>query len=487
MAKSLAWRGEKEDNLFIHKFLRKGRSSMKHSIASTQEEMPKSPANQIIALLLNVLSAGSVSAPTTAVTRGRGRPATLSHDHLWLAMLQTMLQGSTSFASLWRLITWTGIGHLPILDLTRDAVRKRLLHAKLDSLHDLLARVSQAVLPWTTQVQDRDLAPFATRILALDQSTLDAVRRTCQDVREEPVESARLLVGKLAALFDIQRQQWVRVLFREDVFANEKLFVEELLAGIQKGTLILADLGYFSFAWFDWLTDQGYWWLSRMREKTSYQIVHVFVQQGTTLDALIWLGAYNADKAKHLVRLIQFEHAGICYRYVTNVRDPALLSMSDAARLYARRWDIELAFKMLKGELGLHLWWSSFPILVLQQLLCAFILAQILHALHLRVAAEAGVELFAVSLPVLVKLLAHAPARAMGESLCSLLVRKGHQQGLIRPSRRYQPIVPALLEPYLPAPADLVCVRKERYGRRKCEPRSHRPCFQPRFFSFFLI
>ncbi len=234
MAKSLAWRGEKEDNLFIHKFLRKGRSSMKHSIASTQEEMPKSPANQIIALLLNVLSAGSVSAPTTAVTRGRGRPATLSHDHLWLAMLQTMLQGSTSFASLWRLITWTGIGHLPILDLTRDAVRKRLLHAKLDSLHDLLARVSQAVLPWTTQVQDRDLAPFATRILALDQSTLDAVRRTCQDVREEPVESARLLVGKLAALFDIQRQQWVRVLFREDVFANEKLFVEELLAGIQK-------------------------------------------------------------------------------------------------------------------------------------------------------------------------------------------------------------------------------------------------------------
>ena len=349
---------------------------MKHSIASTQEEMPESPANQIIALLLNVLSAGSVSAPTTAVTRGRGRPATLSHDHLWLAMLQTMLQGSTSFASLWRLITWTGIGHLPILDLTRDAVRKRLLHAKLDSLHDLLARVSQAVLPWTTQVQDRDLAPFATRILALDQSTLDAVRRTCQDVREEPVESARLLVGKLAALFDIQRQQWVRVLFREDVFANEKLFVEELLAGIQKGTLILADLGYFSFAWFDWLTDQGYWWLSRMREKTSYQIVHVFVQQGTTLDALIWLGAYNADKAKHLVRLIQFEHAGICYRYVTNVRDPALLSMSDAARLYARRWDIELAFKMLKGELGLHLWWSSFPILVLQQLLCAFILAQ---------------------------------------------------------------------------------------------------------------
>jgi hypothetical protein len=402
-------------------------------------------------------------------------------------MFLAILQGGTSFARIWRLITWTGVGHLPILDLTRAAVRKRLLNAKLDSLHDLLARVSQALLPWTAHAQDQDLAPFATQVLALDQSSLDAVRRTCQDVRQERSDSARLLVGKLAAIFDLRRQQWVRVLIRSDVFANEKLFVEELFAGIQPGALILADLGYFSFPWFDWLSDQGYWWLSRVREKTSYQIMHVFVRQDTTLDALVWLGAYNADKAKHLVRLIQFEHAGIGYRYLTNVRDPALLSMSDAARLYARRWDIELAFKVLKRELGIHLWWSSHPLLVLQQLFCALILAQILHALHLRVAAEAGVELFAVSLPVLVKLLAHAPTQAMEEGLYALLVRKGRKLGLLRPSRRYQAVVPALLSPYTPAPPHLLGLRKERYAKRNCQARSDRLCFQPRFFTFFLI
>jgi hypothetical protein len=460
---------------------------MTHHTASTQEVPVAQPAEQILGFLHELLCPSPAQEPTPQAPRRRGRPRELSSDHLWLALLVAILRGFTGKALVWRLITWTGVAGFPLLDLTRAAVRKRLLQSDLSSLHDLLGRVSTALLPWTAHVADEGLAPFATHVLALDQSTLDAVRRCCEDVRHEAKDSPRLLVGKLAGFFDVRRQQWVRVLFRDDVFANEKSFVEELLSGIQQGSLILMDLGYFAFAWFDLLSDLGYWWLSRLREKTSYTMVHVFVQQGSTLDALIWLGAYRADHAAHLVRLIQFEYQGTCYRYITNVLEPDLLSMSEAARLYARRWDIELAFKALKGELGIHLWWSSHPILVLQQLWGALILAQVLHALHLRVAAEAGVDLFEVSLPVLVKLLAQAPARFTAESLISLLVRKGPQQGLIRASRRYQPVVPALRQPYIPAPPDLVRTRKERYAQRKCEARSDRTCFHLRFFSFFLI
>lgn len=443
------------------------------------------PADQILSFLQELLRpATPESAPQK---RSRGRPRELSSDHLWLGLLVAILRGFSSIADVWRLLTWTGVGSFPLLDFTRAGVRKRLLAGDLGSLHALLGRVSAALLAWTSQFQDLSLAPFATCVLALDQSTLDAVRRTCSDVHKEAADSPRLLVGQLAGFFDVRRQQWVRLLFREDVFANEKAFLEELLAGIQPGSLILQDLGYFSFPLFDRLTDLGCWWLSRFREKTSYTIEHVFVQQGSTLDALIWLGAYRADRTKHLVRLIQFESGGICYRYLSNVLEPSLLSMSEAARLYARRWDIELAFKALKGELGIALWWSSHPVLVLQQLWAALILAQVLHALHLRVAAEAGVDLFEVSLPVLVTLLSQAPSRGTSQDLISLLVRKGREQGLIRPSRRYQSVVPALSQPYQPAPESLVKHRSPRYAQRKCAARSQRLCFQPRFFSFFLI
>lgn len=456
---------------------------MTHHNASRQEAAAGSAADQMVYFLQALLSTQSNDQERPR----RGRPRLLSSDHLWLALLVAILRGMKGVADVWRLLTWTGVGSFPLLDFTRAGVRKRLLQGDLDSLHALLGRVSAALLPWTARFEDWSLAPFAHSVLALDQSTLDAVRRTCADVRAEAKGSPRLLCGQLAGLFDVRRQQWVRLLLREDVFANEKAFVEDLLAGLVPGSLILQDLGYFSFPLFDWLSDQGCWWLSRVREKTSYRIEHVFVQQGSTLDALVWLGAYRSDRAAHLVRLIQFEHQGISYRYLSNVLCPNMLSMSDAARLYARRWDIELAFKALKGELGIHLWWSSHPVLVLQQLWAALILAQVLHALHLRVAAEAGVDLFDVSLPVLVKLLATAPRRGSHEDLISLLVRKGAEQGLLRPSRRYQPVVPALNMAYRPAPADLVTMRNPHYAQRNCAARSKRPFFHPRFFSFFLL
>src|SRR6266568_281718 len=453
-----------------------------------QEPVASSTVDQILAFLQELLSPRTSEQQAVIGHPGPGRPSLLPGDQLWLALLLAMMRHLNGFACVWRLITWEGVGSFPILNMTRDGIRKRLLHANMQGLQELLTRVSAALLVWTNGLQDQRLAPFATEVFALDQTTLDAVRRQCADVREEEQGSPRLMVGKLLGFFDIRRQQWRRILFREDVFVNEKHLVEELFGGIQKGTLILVDLGFFSFAFFDWLGDLGCWWLSRVREKVTYEVVHVYVHQENAFDALVWLGAYRSDQAKHLVRLIEFDHAGLRYRYLTNVLDPAQMSMLEAAKWYARRWDIEMAFKALKMELGIGIWWSSYQILVIQQLWCAIILAQVLHALHLRVAAEAEVELFDVSFQVLAKLLAHAPARLTHESLISLLVRKGKEQGLIRPSRRYQAIVPVLLQPSVPAPAHLLLTRNHRYAfRRRGEDRSDRDIFEPRFFSFFLL
>jgi hypothetical protein len=111
-------------------------------------------------------------------------------------------------------------------------------------------------------------------------------------------------------------------------------------------SLILADLGYFGFAWFDWLTEQGYYWISRLRAKTSYKVLHIFYQCADVFDGVVFLGAYRADKAACAVRLIRFTVGNKRYDYITNVLDPTLLPIEQVARLYARRWDIELAIKL---------------------------------------------------------------------------------------------------------------------------------------------
>jgi hypothetical protein len=91
--------------------------------------------------------------------------------------------------------------------------------------------------------------------------------------------------------------------------------------------------------------------------------------------------------------------------YLTNVCDPQLLSLWQVAQLYARRWDIELAFRLLKDYLGMSHWWSSKQELILVQIWVVLILSHIVYALRERIAIAAGSDPFEVSVPLLVDLL----------------------------------------------------------------------------------
>jgi hypothetical protein len=153
-----------------------------------------------------------------------------------------------------------------------------------------------------------------------------------------------------------------------------------MLANLPPGSLIVADLGYFGFRWFDDLTDGQYWWVSRLRAGTSDEIVHTDYQDDESFDGLVWLGKHRADRAKHAVRLVQFRVGEQTHAYLTNVRDPQSFPLAEVARVYGRRWDLELAIKLVKRELGLHLLWSAKPVVIAQQVWAALCLAQILHA-----------------------------------------------------------------------------------------------------------
>ena len=142
-------------------------------------------------------------------------------------------------------------------------------------------------------------------------------------MRDIPKGDSRLLPGKLAGVFDVRRQQWRTVMFQPDPHQNEKVLARELVEDLPAGTLVVADLGYFGFAWFDWLTDRGYRWLSRLRAKTSYKVIHTYYHRGDVFDGIVWLGAHRADRAKHAVRLVTFRQGNTLRRYITNVRRPS--------------------------------------------------------------------------------------------------------------------------------------------------------------------
>jgi hypothetical protein len=135
------------------------------------------------------------------------------------------------------------------------------------------------------------------------------------------------------------------------------------------------------------------------------------------------------------VRLVQYYYHGQLHRYLTNVLDPQQLSLAEVARLYARHWDIELAFAVLKEHLrAAQLWSAKWPVIQVQ-VWCALLLAQLFHGLQVQLAAQAGVDPFEVSIDLLVEVVPRLLER--GIAPVPYLVRWGRELGFIRPSTRY--------------------------------------------------
>lgn len=442
---------------------------------------------QIIVVFQELLSPIASLSPAQT-KRKRGRPLQLPTQQLWLALLIGILQSCGSFRDIWRFLTIEPLGTFPAVHMTYEGVRKRLLSLGCGALQDLYAHLC-LVLEQRDRPVHRSalpLASFATEVLALDETSLDALKRLTADVKDIPDTDPHLLAGKLAGLLDLRRQQWRCLQWRTDVLAGCNTGVLMLLEGIPIGSLILADLGYFGFAWFDYLTNAGYYYISRLRENGTYIVKTILYQdeEQHVLDAIVWLGAYRADRAAHAVRLVQFEMNGIFYQYITNVLDPLELPILEIAQLYARRWDIELMFKLLKRELGMHIWWAAKQELVEIQLWIALLLAQILCALRFDIAEQADVDLFDVSLPLLIKVLGRI--KDSSQPLLQKIVHHGRCWGVIRPHRRHQIRVPAL-EPnhYQPLPENTVLLQKPRYAGRNPHPRKE--AFLPRHQDRFII
>jgi DDE family transposase len=414
-------------------------------------------------------------APETAVVKKAGRPNRLSNRLLAAGILWCLLHGWVSQWDLWRRVSYFGIGALAPIAVCDQAIYNRLAKHGSEVMQHLCAQISSWLWQWMAAYEDRKLAPFASRIYALDESTMRAIKRWLQELRDVPVGEPSLLAGRLIGLFDIRRQQWVRIDWLPKAIANCQGQAEAMLSQVEMGALLLFDLGYYNFEWFDTLTQRGIWWVARLRSNGSYVIEHCLLQRDGYFEALIFLGAHRSDQAAYLMRLIRVRYRGQWYSYITNSTDPFQLSGAHIVALYARRWDIELGFRLLKDHLGLRWLWSAKMQVIGAQLWATVILAQLLHALQVQVAVEAGVETFDVSLELLWRYLPDLSQRSatQGQPLLEVIKEVGVALKLIRPSTRIRRVVPDIdWQELTPLPVDLVWMREPHYAHKTRDPRS---------------
>jgi Transposase DDE domain len=402
--------------------------------------------------------------------RGVGHPGKVSWQELCVGILLCVLQGWHVQLDLWRLITTGAIEPFEPVAITDQAIYNRLARAG-EPMRQWYEQVSGWLALRLEPLADQRVAPFASQVLALDECSLDKVARWLPSLRTLANSDPKLLAGRLSALFDVRSQQWVRVDLLSEGKANCKLHAQQMLSGLQAGCLLLFDRGYFSFAWFDTLSQQGLWWVSRYANRASFRVVHTIYEGDGVLDAIVQLGTRRADQAQEAVRLLRFWSQGQPYCYLTNVLDPYQLSLQDVVDLYGRRWDIEMAFRLLKDYLQLNELWSAKWSVVQVEIWAGLLLAQLFHAVQMQVAHEAGVDPFEVSMELLVRWVPRL--LAWGQEPVAYLVRWGREMQVIRKSARHRKEVPWIDPAWLtPPPSEVIQPRERaRHSQRHCERR----------------
>jgi hypothetical protein len=327
-----------------------------------------SPDNAVIAERLKSLLTPAVFGQL-AYYRSLGlRGRLLSLPVMVAAVLMMLWRQVPSVCELTKLIGREDLFWTPKVKVSQQALSKRLLVLPAD----LLQRVLLDLLPtlrtrWAARRRPLPASIVCaqqtfTRVFAVDGSTLEALFRKLQALKDAPPGA---LAGKICTVIDLAARLPEHLWFTEDAQAHDATFLDQILAFAQAGTLWIFDRGFYDFTFFDALIDQGVHWITRLKANAVFTVEQVLLQTAEVRDCLVRLG--GVKPCQHTLRLIEVRFGHTWYRYLTSVLDPAVLPAAVVADLYRRRWRIEEAFLIVKRLLNLsYLWTGSVNGILLQ-------------------------------------------------------------------------------------------------------------------------
>ena len=178
-----------------------------------------------------------------------------------------------------------------------------------------------------------------TAIWIADGSTLEQLRRKLKALNSEE----KTLAGKIMMVVEAFTHRPVTTWYTENCKANDKTWCAQLLERLPIGGLLIFDLGFFKFPWFDEFTQSNKFFVTRLRERTSYKVIRSLSFGQFYRDEIINLGEYRSNPCKHQVRLVSVLWGSTWYNYLTNVLDPQMLSAQQVC-----------TYRVVAGGLKMH-------------------------------------------------------------------------------------------------------------------------------------
>ena len=202
--------------------------------------------------------------------------------------------------------------------------------------------------------QWKPVADKFNEIWIADASTLEAIKKHLGQLQKK---GGKLLAGKILMVVEAFSHCPVAVWYDTNPNCNETTWWESLLDRLPVGGLMIVDMGFYGFNWFDALTEAGKYVLTRQKKNVKYNVVRTLSSSSHYKDEIIKMGLHNTNPCKYQMRLVSVLWGKNWYYYLTNVLDPEQLSAQQVCDLYRRRWRIEDAFLLTKRLLGLSYLW----------------------------------------------------------------------------------------------------------------------------------
>ena len=419
-----------------------------HAEFRHRSQIPMPAVEEVEQRLLDVLSP-SLLAPRQLERRDPRQPHRLIRMRQRLLTLPVIVaiivslvwRRVPSIAEVQKVLAREGLLGVAPLRVSPQAITKRLDVLPAAVMGQLFAEVCTRIqaqppppLPHPSWAPVRAAFPL---IALVDGSTLEALRKKTQLLRQQ---EGLVLAGESDGDGGSLQSPPPVAPLTEDALANDKRFAADILAALPVGGLVIFDLGFFSFLWFDDFTTTQRFFVTRMREKIAYRTVQVLSQGPYYRDEIIQVGLYRSHPCRHPLRMVSVLWQGTWYRYLTNVLDPQTLTARQVCELYRRRWRIEDAFAVTKRLLDLAYVWTGSTNAVQLQISATLIFYAVLLTICQQVAQVLGEPLERISVEMVFRAFYHyssAVQRGEAHDLVQFLAEHAKLLGIVKRWRKH--------------------------------------------------
>lgn len=270
--------------------------------------------------------------------------------------------------------------------VSKQALWKKMHQGQINFLKKTLSVIMKESLNWKIDKQITEKLKQFKNVIVEDSTNIKLSDKLQEEYPGNGYwdKEKKKSILKIQASYSITRKNFIRLeitSFRK----NDQGYSHKIVQIAKRGDLVIRDLGYFVLRVFQKLSNEGAYFISRLRKKvslftrkdeTAIDLAKMLKKRGN-LDIKVFLGAkeklpvrlialpveesmanerrrkakLNRDKRCHpsqeLLYLLGWE------LFITNV-DEDILSPNDIAQLYFIRWRIETIFKTWKSSFKIN-------------------------------------------------------------------------------------------------------------------------------------